>query len=146
MASIEAKYCPRIAGDEPTYVFVIEYERVPIGWVQWYSWADYPDHARQIQAEPCSAGIDLAIGCVDRIGIGLGPLIIRGFLSGVVFSSPSVCAVVADPEEANVRSVRAFDKAGFKAIDTIRLVCESRNRRIVRIERPISEAFTAIPR
>lgn len=135
LASIEAKYGPRIDGIEPTHVFLILTEGEPIGWIQWYSWADYPTHARQLGAEPCSAGIDLAIGRFDRVGNGLGPLAIRSFLSEIVFSNPSVCAVVADPEEANVRSGRAFEKAGFEGTNTIQLANEACWRRVVRIER-----------
>jgi hypothetical protein len=42
-------------------MFVIEQEARPIGWIQWYLWCDYPEHASQL-AEPGLAGIDLAIG------------------------------------------------------------------------------------
>ena len=136
LASIEAQYGPPIDGLEPTNVFLILNEGEPIGWIQWYSWADYPTHARQLGAEPCSTGIDLAIGRFDRIGTGLGPLAIRTFLSDIVFSDPSVCAVAADPEEANIRSVRAFEKAGFKVTNTIQLAKEDCRRRVVRIARP----------
>jgi aminoglycoside 6'-N-acetyltransferase len=136
VAAVETKYGPRVDGLEPTHVFFIHSGGEPIGWIQWYSWADYPIHAKQLRAEPCAAGVDLAIGRLDRIGIGLGPLVIRAFLSGVVFSEPSVCAVVSDPQEANVRSVRAFEKAGFKATETLRLANESARRTIVRMERP----------
>jgi|SRR5579863_3041299 len=60
LASVEAQYGPRIDGVEPTHVFVIERKCRPIGWIQWYLWSDYPEHARQFGAEPASAGIDLA--------------------------------------------------------------------------------------
>lgn len=136
LASIEAKYGPGIDGLEPTHVFVILTQGEPIGWIQWYSWADYPAHARQLGAEPDSAGIDLAIGRLDRTGEGLGPLAIRTFLNDVVFSDASVRAAVADPEEANVRSLRAFEKAGFQVTNTVQLAGEACRRMVVRIERP----------
>jgi aminoglycoside 6'-N-acetyltransferase len=144
LASIEAKYGPRIDGLEPTHVFLMLTEGEPIGWIQWYSWADYPIRARQLGAEPCSAGIDLAIGKFDRIGIGLGPTAIGTFLGDIVFSDPSVCAVVADPEEDNVRSVRAFEKAGFKLTKTVQLANEACRRRVVRVERPIIDAASSV--
>jgi hypothetical protein len=59
---IEAKYGPRIDGIEPTHVFAIEYHHRPVGWIQWYRWSDYQEHAQQLRAELESAGIDLAIG------------------------------------------------------------------------------------
>jgi aminoglycoside 6'-N-acetyltransferase len=136
LASVEAKYGPRIDGREPTNVFVIELERRPIGWIQWYLWADYPEHARQLGAEPASAGIDLAIGELKMTGVGLGPVIILKFINQFVFTNASVGAVVADPEERNLRSLRAFQKAGFSVLRTIQVTGEDSPRHVVRLLRP----------
>jgi aminoglycoside 6'-N-acetyltransferase len=133
---VEAKYGPRVDGVEPTRVFVIEQECKPIGWIQWYLWADYPEHARQLGAEPASAGIDLAIGEPKSIGLGLGPIIIRDFIALFVFSHSGICAVVADPAESNGGSLRAFGKAGFKVVDTVQLASEDIRRQVVRLVRP----------
>jgi aminoglycoside 6'-N-acetyltransferase len=136
LASVEAKYGPRIDGQEPTHMFVIECGRRPIGWAQWYLWADYPEHAKRIGAPDASAGIDLAIGEADVIGIGLGPLIIRAFVTSVVFAHPGVSAVLSDPEERNRRSLRAFAKAGFRVVNTLRLHEDTGQRHIVCLDRP----------
>jgi len=61
-------------------MFVIEQEVRPIGWIQWYLWFDYPEHAGQLGAESTSAGIDLAIGELSMTGLGLGPTAIREFV------------------------------------------------------------------
>src|SRR5215475_5263877 len=58
-AALEAKYGPRIDGVEPTFVFVIEYDGRPVGWIQWYRWAYYELHARKIGVAFSDAGIDL---------------------------------------------------------------------------------------
>ncbi len=81
-------------------------------------WADYPEHANQLGAEADTAGIDLAIGEPDMIGLGLGPTVIGEFLKRLVFVDPSIRAVIADPEIANLRSLRAFMKAGFTTMKT----------------------------
>jgi len=47
---VRAKYMPGSEGIEPTHVFVIECAR-PIGWIQWYRWADYPEHAARLGAD-----------------------------------------------------------------------------------------------
>jgi len=39
------KYGPRIAGDHPTCCYLILYEQRPIGYIQTYRIADYPDYA-----------------------------------------------------------------------------------------------------
>jgi RimJ/RimL family protein N-acetyltransferase len=137
LTSIEAKYGARIDGDEPTHVFVMEHGGRPVGWMQWYLWSDYPRHAVQVRAEFTSAGIDLAIGELAMTGLGLGPVAIREFLAQIVFADPCVTAVVTDPEEVNVRSLRAFRKAGFTLTDTVQLAGENFKRRVVRMDRPL---------
>ncbi|HEY6344904.1 MAG TPA: GNAT family N-acetyltransferase [Bryobacteraceae bacterium] len=134
-ASIEAKYGPRVDGAEPTHVFVVEQEGRPVGWIQWYLWADYPEHARQLEAAPPSAGIDLAIGEVKMTGLGLGPVAIREFTMQFVFVNPGVCAVITDPEESNLRSLRAFKKAGFRVVKIVQLAGEDSKRQVLRLDR-----------
>ena len=136
LASVEAKYGPRVDGHEPTHVFLIAHDARPIGWIQWYLWFDYPEHARQLGAELTSAGIDLAIGEQALTGLGLGSAAIREFLTKIVFADLSVSAVITDPEEGNLRSLRAFEKAGFKEMGTVQLAGENFKRRVVRLDRP----------
>jgi aminoglycoside 6'-N-acetyltransferase len=136
LASVYAKYGPRVDGAEPTHVFVIEHDGRPVGWIQWYLWSDYPEHALQLRAELGSAGIDLAIGERAMPGLGLGPTAIGEFLRQIVFAHPGVSAVITDPEEDNIRSLRAFKKAGFTVTDTVQLASENFKRRVVRIDRP----------
>jgi aminoglycoside 6'-N-acetyltransferase len=137
LAKIEAKYGPRVDGAEPTHVFVIEHSGRQVGWIQWYLWSDYPKHALQLGAELSSAGIDLAIGEPAMTGRGLGPVVICKFLKQIVFANPGVSAVISDPEENNVRSMRAFEKAGFGVASTVQLAGENFKRRVVRLDRPL---------
>lgn len=136
MRSIEAKYGPRVDGTEPTHMFVIEQEAKPIGWIQWYLWSDYPEHAAQLHAESVSAGIDIAIGEPSMTGLGLGPVAIREFVRQFVFSNPEVRAVIGDPNENNLRSIRAFEKAGFNVVRTVWLRGEEHRRLVVGLDRP----------
>jgi len=69
-------------------------------------------------------------------GLGLGPVIIGEFLKQFVFVNPIIRAIITDPEETNLRSLRAFKKAGFKAMKTIRLVGEASNRQILYFDCP----------
>jgi aminoglycoside 6'-N-acetyltransferase len=136
LAGIEAKYGPRIDGTERTHVCVIEYRKRPVGWIQWYRWSDYPEHALQLGAGPESAGIDLAIGEQEMMGMGLGPAAIRKFINQTIFVDPTIRAVIADPAESNLRSLRAFKKAGFSVTKTVELLGESFQRSVVRLSRP----------
>jgi aminoglycoside 6'-N-acetyltransferase len=138
--SVDAKYGPRVDGAEPTHVFVIEQNRRPVGWIQWFLWSDYPGHAAQLSAEPGTAGIDLAIGEPAMTGRGLGPAAIGEFLGQIVFQDPGVSAVIADPAENDTRSLRAFEKVGFTPTNTVQLAGENVKRRVVRKDRPLRRA------
>ena len=133
--SLEAKYGPVIDGHEPVHVYVIQRTDVPIGWIQWYRWRDFPEHASQLGADHMSAGIDLAIGEVEMTGRGLGPAIIWVFATNHIFVHDDVGAIVADPAASNERSVSAFRKAGFKIVNTVQLPDEAFERHIVRLEK-----------
>ncbi|MCX6123595.1 MAG: GNAT family N-acetyltransferase [Proteobacteria bacterium] len=133
---VTAKYSPRIEGKDPTHVFVIELDSKSIGWIQWYRWSNYQEHAEQLEAESTAAGIDLAIGEKELTGKGFGTASIREFIKQFVFVHPDISACVADPEELNVRSLRAFEKAGFVSKKIVQLKGDASRRWIVRFERP----------
>ena len=137
LTSIEAKYGPGIDGSEPIHVHLIQFEGVPIGWIQWYRWRDYPGHAIQLGADHRSAGIDLAIGEIEMTARGLGPAVIREFAT-YIFANRDLDAIVADPCVSNLRSISAFKKAGFKILRTVQLVDETFERHVVRLD-PIEE-------
>lgn len=114
---------------------MIEQGGRPIGWIQWYLWSDYPEHAALLGVEPYSAGIDLAIGELSMTGLGVGPVAIREFVTHVVFSNHEVRAVFSDPDERNLRSLRAFEKSGFHLFRTVQLTGEECQRKVLRLDR-----------
>ena len=117
---VRAKYRPRIAGLDATRMFIAGEGDSPLGWVQSYRWADYPEHAARLSAGPTEAGMDLAIGDPARVGRGIGPRIIEAFVRKFVFAEATNTACVVDPDVENHRSVRAFSKAGFVHVSTVR--------------------------
>ncbi len=135
LASLEAKYGPRIDGCESVYVYLIQFEGVEIGWMQWYRWRDFPEHANQLGASNTSAGIDLAIGEIEMTGRGLGPAVIREFATNYIFAHADLDAIVADPSATNLHSVSAFRNAGFEIVRTVRLSEEPFDRHVVRLNR-----------
>ena len=135
MVSLEAKYGSRIDGSEPIYTYVIQFEGIPIGWIQWYRWRDFPEHAIRLGVDDRSAGIDLAIGEVEMTGRGLGPTVIREFGTNYIFSNSDLDAIVVDPSASNLHSVSAFKKAGFSIASTVQLVDEAFERLVVRLAR-----------
>jgi aminoglycoside 6'-N-acetyltransferase len=60
-------------------------------------------------------GIDLSIGEPEFLGLGHGPAIVRQF-AGALFGEGAP-RVVVDPDPANARAVRAYEKAGFRVLE-----------------------------
>jgi RimJ/RimL family protein N-acetyltransferase len=138
---VEEKYGPTIDGGGTTHRYVIEVEGAPIGLIQWYRLADFPDYARDIGEDPAgAAGIDLFIGEVSALGRGVGSDALRQFVMVVVFRHRDIERAAGGPALNNVRSIRAFEKAGFTRMRDARVPGEkvpeavmvlSRERRVL---------------
>jgi aminoglycoside 6'-N-acetyltransferase len=110
------QYLPSIEGREPTDHYLIVLDSRPIGVIQTYLVSDYPEWDAIVEAGDGVAGVDLAIGEETMVGRGLGPRILAEFARDIVFARPGTVACVATVEEANRRSWRAFEKAGFRHV------------------------------
>ena len=73
--------------------------------------------------------VDLLIGEEEFTGRGLGPAILAKFVAEVVETD----VVFATVEEANRRSWRAFEKAGFRHVRDV--VEDDRPHRLMRLDR-----------
>jgi aminoglycoside 6'-N-acetyltransferase len=104
-----------------------------VGLIQTYRVADHSEWGDLVGAEPEAAGVDLFVGEPDAVGRGLGPEVLREFARTVVFSRPETTAVVATVEEANHRSWRAFEKAGFRHVRDVKE--DGLPHRLMRLER-----------
>jgi aminoglycoside 6'-N-acetyltransferase len=116
-----------------TREFVIVVDGRPVGWIQTYLVAAYPDWGEIVGTEPGLAGVDLAIGEAELIGRGLGPRVLAQFADDVAFADPETTAVLATVEEGNRRSWRAFEKAGFRHVRDV--VEEGLPHRLMRLDR-----------
>ena len=134
MQKVRDHYLPMIRGEEQTDGYLIRLHGRPIGFIQTYRIADWQDTWPEVD-EPGAAGMDLLIGEPDLIGHGLGPCVIRTFVETIVFAPPDVRVCWADPDARNQRSVRAFEKAGFRAIRDVWAEDAQTTERLVRRER-----------
>jgi aminoglycoside 6'-N-acetyltransferase len=109
-------YEDALAGRDPSDHYLIVLDGRPIGMIQTYLVSDHPDWEAVVHVGPDVAGVDLLIGEEELTGRALGPRILEQFAREVVFARPETHACVASVEEANRRSWRAFEKAGFRYV------------------------------
>jgi len=117
--TVEAEYGPMIDGSDPTDGFIVFKEGQPMGFVQRYLIADYPDWQRTIAAASDSvpaAGIDYLIGDENETGRGLGPQMIATLVDDCWVTYPDIHAIVVDVLQENRASWRALEHAGFHRI------------------------------
>ena len=115
---VQAKFLPRVTGEQPTRCFFITHDGRPIGYIQTYRMVDYPDYNRQVGMEEDAAGLDLFIGHPDYIHKGLGKHILTRFMDEVVFKMPGITKCCVGPEPENAVAIRAYEKAGFRHLKT----------------------------
>lgn len=117
MADVEADFGPVVDGTDPTEVYVVEEDGHGIGIIQRYRFDDDPewDRVMAVGSVPRPAmGLDYLIGVEERTGQGLGAPIIAEFVDDSWARFPDIRAVVVDVHQANYRSWRALEKAGFR--------------------------------
>ncbi len=96
--------------------FIVAIGDRPFGYLQCYDPSAWPDNG--FGAQPAGTrGMDQFIGEPDMIGRGHGSAFIRNFLEHQIGSGTP--RVVTDPDPANRRAVRAYEKAGFKSASLI---------------------------
>ena len=99
------------------------------GMLQTYLAVDYPEWEAIVQVGAGVAGVDILIGAEELVGRGLGARVLEEFV-GAHVAAPSAVATI---EEANRRSWRAFEKAGFRHVRDV--VEDGKPHRLMRLDR-----------
>jgi aminoglycoside 6'-N-acetyltransferase len=109
-----------IEGRDTTQPFIFSVDGEPVGYIQcWFighhqnaTWiADNPWLA-ELPAD--AVGVDLSLGEADKLGQGVGSGALRAFAERLV--GEGYRRIIIDPDPANGRAMRAYEKAGFRAI------------------------------
>jgi aminoglycoside 6'-N-acetyltransferase len=91
--------------------FIVVKDERPFGYLQCYNPAAWPD--QPFGPQPFGTrGIDQFIGEPDMIERGHGSAFIRTFIDGLM--AAGMPRVLTDPDPANTRAIRAYEKAGFR--------------------------------
>ncbi|MBA3448090.1 MAG: acetyltransferase [Pseudaminobacter sp.] len=98
-----------------TEPLIVELGGRPIGYLQSYD--PHLEDGHPYRDQPFGTlGLDISIGEPDLVGIGHGSAILRQFIEMLL--AEGCPRVIIDPDPANGRAIRAYEKAGFVAFDT----------------------------
>lgn len=112
--------CDMIEGRDTTRPFVFSVDGEPVGYIQYWfvghhqnaSWLE--DHPWLGELPSDSIGVDLSIGVAERLSQGIGPAVLRAFVSRLKAQGHST--IIIDPDPMNLRAIRAYEAAGFRPI------------------------------
>ncbi|MFF5264301.1 GNAT family N-acetyltransferase [Actinomadura viridis] len=115
--AVARDFGPAARGEDPSEDLLVFADGRPFGLVQRCRLGDYPEYLAELAAVvdvPDGAmTIDYLIGDADRVGLGLGPRMIRAILDGLWADHPSATCVIVPVPVANRASWRALEKAGL---------------------------------
>lgn len=109
-----------IEGRDSTRPFLFRLDGQPVGYVQVWRIADaradpWITDAPWVMDLPDDAvGVDLSIGPADLLSRGIGSGALAAFVA--LLRSEGHLTILIDPDAANLRAVRAYEKAGFRPI------------------------------
>ena len=113
-----------VEGRDPARPFIFHVDGKPCGYIQYWAAGDelaagHGDDAPWLHELPEDAvGVDLSIGDAGQLGQGIGSAVLRAFAAKLFAEGRQL--IVIDPDEANARAVKAYEKAGFVAYDRCR--------------------------
>ena len=97
-----------------TEPLIVELDGRPIAYLQSYD--PHLEDGHPYQDQPFGTlGLDISIGPAELVGIGHGSAIIAQFCDTLF--AEGTPRIVIDPDPANKRAIRAYEKAGFVAFD-----------------------------
>ena len=102
-----------------THSFIMHFDGAPIGHIQIYRAADYPEWCSLVGGRPNDYGLDLFIGEDDLIGRGLGTRVVKAALERLVFARPDAQRCILGPSPDNARAIRCYEKCGFRYERTV---------------------------
>lgn len=109
-----------IEGRDTTEPFIFFVDGEALGYIQcWYvghhqneEWIR--DHPWLAELPRNAVGVDLSICVADKLSKGIGSAVLRAFVDRLVIKGWE--NIIIDPDPLNGRALRAYEKAGFRAV------------------------------
>lgn len=110
-------------GRDTTRPFIFQVNGSDAGYIQYWRPADqlfepWLSQAPWMMQLPEGAiGVDMSIGNADLLSKGIGSRVLSAFIAKL--RDKEFTEIYIDPDPANKRAIRAYEKAGFRAISSI---------------------------
>lgn len=112
-----------VEGRDTTRPFMIMLDGEPIGYIQYWFIGHHQneqwitDHPWLMELPSETVGVDLSLGDPERLSQGIGSAALGAFVR--MLRGLGHQTIIIDPDPANVRAVRAYEKAGFTPISAL---------------------------
>jgi aminoglycoside 6'-N-acetyltransferase len=109
-----------IEGRDTTRPYIFSVDGEAVGYIQCWFIGDHQnaswiaDHPWLAELPSDAVGVDLSIGDAGKLSRGIGSAALRAFAERLVKQGHR--CIIIDPDADNSRAVRAYEKAGFRAI------------------------------
>lgn len=117
-------YAQKFAPEEGMHRYLILVEGEPIGYIQAYWLSNEPEYAEQIALPHDAVSMDILIGERTCRGRGIGTGALRAFVESIVFGEMDAEYACINPDPANARAVRSYEKAGFRGERVVDILAE----------------------
>lgn len=108
---IEDKYTPRLKKDSNVHCYIMVYDQVDIGMIQYYLETD-----DVYEVVGSKVGIDLFIGEQKYLYKAIGPRAIKAIIESLIVPNIDPDYICIDPDARNDAAIKAYSKVGFKSI------------------------------
>ncbi len=117
LESIQAKYKPRTTGESHVHAAIIEWQKEPVGYIQFYETRQETDYnlKEPLLQEANTWAIDIFIGEPELHGKGIGSRAVSLMIEYLI-QTQKAQKVIIDPDVKNERAIKAYEKAGFKKL------------------------------
>lgn len=111
---VKKKYGPRTKGESYVSSCIIEFEEIPIGYLQYYPTQNDEKKTCGYSESQLIYGVDLFIGEVEYQDRGVGSQVIKTLIE-YIKASIKPEKIIIDPRVDNKRAIRCYEKCGFIA-------------------------------
>jgi aminoglycoside 6'-N-acetyltransferase len=120
LESMKQEYQPDTAPDAVSVACFIDLRDKPIGFIQFYRWASYPDEVAEagIPIDDSTYGLDVFIGDHSQMGRGVGTRVVS-LLSDYLIDELGASAVCLTTDIDNHVAQRCYEKAGFSKVKQV---------------------------